>query len=135
MEPDRGKPAAPGYEGRDANVRWIVRLGLGLAVLTLLVVLGMRLLFDFFVSREKARDLPPPPLAGSRAPYTGPRLQVAPAVELGEMRAAEEAILESYGWVDRDAGRVRIPIERAMDLIVERRLPAREASPQGSERP
>jgi hypothetical protein len=33
--------------------------------------------------------------------------------------------LSSYGWVDREAGIVRIPIDRAMDLLAERGLPAR----------
>ena len=36
------------------------------------------------------------------------------------MRAAESAVLESYGWVDREAGVARIPIERAMLLLAER---------------
>jgi hypothetical protein len=36
------------------------------------------------------------------------------------VRAQEEAWLESYGWVDKPSGVVRIPIERAMELMVER---------------
>jgi topoisomerase IA-like protein len=32
-------------------------------------------------------------------------------------------VLESYGWVDKDKGVVRIPIEEAMRLIAERGLP------------
>ena len=31
-------------------------------------------------------------------------------------------MLDSYGWVDKDAGVVRIPIEEAMKLTVERGL-------------
>jgi len=34
-------------------------------------------------------------------------------------------VLYSYGWVDEKAGTVHIPIERAMDLIVQRGLPVR----------
>ena len=37
----------------------------------------------------------------------------------------EERTLYSYGWVDERAGIVRIPIERAMDLLVQRGLPLR----------
>jgi hypothetical protein len=37
-----------------------------------------------------------------------------------ELRAREEAALTSYGWVDREAGRARIPVERAMELLLER---------------
>lgn len=36
-----------------------------------------------------------------------------------EERALEHALLRSYGWVDRDARLVRIPIDRAMELYVE----------------
>jgi hypothetical protein len=39
------------------------------------------------------------------------------------MLAEENAALATYGWVDRDAGIVRIPIERAMELLVLRGLP------------
>jgi hypothetical protein len=38
-----------------------------------------------------------------------------------ESRDAAERWLGSYGWVDRDAGVVHIPIERAMELYLERR--------------
>jgi hypothetical protein len=35
----------------------------------------------------------------------------------------EDNTLESYGWVDQNAGIVRIPIEQAIDLVVQRGLP------------
>ena len=37
----------------------------------------------------------------------------------------EEQTLNSYGWVDQQAGVVRIPIDRAMDLLAQRGLPTR----------
>ena len=37
--------------------------------------------------------------------------------------AAEEQELNSYGWVDAGNGITRIPIDRAMDLILEQGLP------------
>jgi hypothetical protein len=53
-------------------------------------------------------------------------LQIDAHNELRQMRAAEEAALNSYGWVDKESGRVRIPIERAMDILAEKGLPARK---------
>ena len=38
----------------------------------------------------------------------------------------EDDVLESYGWVDKNAGVVRIPIDEAMKLTLERGLPARQ---------
>ena len=38
-----------------------------------------------------------------------------------EDRARATGWLESYGWIDRRAGLVHIPIERAIDLYIQRR--------------
>ena len=35
-------------------------------------------------------------------------------------------MLGSYGWVDSDGGVVRMPIDRAVELVLERGLPVRE---------
>jgi hypothetical protein len=39
--------------------------------------------------------------------------------DLLQLQAREEAILTSYGWINQDAGIVRIPIDRAMALMAE----------------
>ena len=44
-------------------------------------------------------------------------------VSLAELRVVEDADLNSYGWVDRTSGVARIPIDRAMQLLLERGLP------------
>jgi hypothetical protein len=41
---------------------------------------------------------------------------------------SEEGQLQSYGWVDQDAGQARIPVSRAMELIAERGLPVRSVA-------
>jgi hypothetical protein len=42
------------------------------------------------------------------------------------MRAAEDQVLNSYAWLDQQNGIVRLPIGRAIDLIAQRNLPARQ---------
>jgi flavorubredoxin len=42
------------------------------------------------------------------------------------MRAEEDAILHSYGWVDKAHGKVRVPIEHAIVLMLEDGLPQRQ---------
>lgn len=54
-----------------------------------------------------------------------PHLQLTPPEDLQKFRAREESELNSYGWIDRTAGVVRIPIARAMELVLERGLPVR----------
>ncbi len=41
------------------------------------------------------------------------------------MREEEDALLNTYGWVDPQRGIVRIPIEQAMALVVQQGLPVR----------
>jgi hypothetical protein len=48
-----------------------------------------------------------------------PRLQARPADDLAALRAREDAALSAWGWSDRRAGLARVPIERAMELVVE----------------
>ena len=38
---------------------------------------------------------------------------------LRELQAADRRELTNYGWIDRQQGQVRIPIDRAMDLLAE----------------
>ena len=62
--------------------------------------------------------------AGDRSQaFPNPQLEEDEIHELREVRDAEEEKLYTYGWVDQNAGTVHIPIERAMQLIVERGLP------------
>jgi hypothetical protein len=60
----------------------------------------------------------------------GPRLQTSARADLARFRAHEEQTLNSYGWIDRNKGLVRIPIERAMNLLAQRGLPGWPAQPE-----
>lgn len=58
--------------------------------------------------------------------FPKPNLQIDDDhTEQRALYSVQNAKLDSYGWVDRSNGVVRIPIERAMDLIVQRGLPTR----------
>ena len=53
-----------------------------------------------------------------------------PGEALRELRATEESDLTTYGWVDRKNGVVHMPIDRAIDLTLERGLSARPTDQQ-----
>lgn len=111
-----------GYEHSDVTVRPIVIAGIGLTIV-LCIVAGLMLgLYDFFAAREARLSPPPNPLAAAAGPRLPPepRLQVHPIRDLRELREAESDILDHYGWVDKSAGVVRIPIARAIDLLAAR---------------
>ena len=99
----------------DVDARWVLAAWAAVVVgafalhaaLTLMV-LGWRSHARHEAARTRAaeRQLPP-----------SPRLQVSPEADLAELRAADEAWLDGYGWVDRPHGVAHIPVRRAIELL------------------
>jgi hypothetical protein len=117
---------ARGHEQSDVSMRPIVIGTIGLVVLIAVAAGSMRVLFDYFLAREMRHSPAANPLAaaeGERLPPQ-PRLLPQPSEQLRALRAREDEMLSTYDWVDRDKRVVRIPIERAMELIAQRGLPA-----------
>ena len=106
---DAPEGAGPGYETRDTNARAVVRFGIGMVIAV--IVVEVILLGVYKVLERK-----PGPEPAKRAP-------VDLYEQLAGLRQSEEETLTSYGWVDRKAGVVRIPIDRALDLVAERGVP------------
>ena len=126
-------PASP---SGDENVRDILRFGLGMIVAVVVIYAVLFGMFQYF-DREAAASDPAknPLLAGEKPPaipaarFPQPQLQANAAADLEKLRFAENETLSTYGWVDRNAGVVRMPIDRAMQMIAERGLPVRPAPP------
>ena len=110
-----------GHETRDIRARPIVLAGMAVLGLVLVTSGGLRLLVAYYARREAGASAPNPLAAYGPQEPPAPRLQTDPRRDLEALRAAEDAQLHDYGWVDRAAGRVRIPIERAMVLLAERK--------------
>ena len=71
--------------------------------------------------------------AGAPAPAF-PKLVASEPAVLAEFRAQEESFLRSYGWVEKDKGLARMPIDVAMKIVAERGLP-KFPSPEPSPAP
>jgi hypothetical protein len=112
------------HEHSDANVRSLVVAAAGLFGLILIALVAMWAMFAYLAHRGRVEQGPPPAMAQTQEIPPAPRLQISPTSDLERLRAAEDAVLNSYGWVDRKAGTVRIPISRAMDLVAQRSLAA-----------
>ena len=127
--PDDEYVATPGssYEHTDANVRAVLKLGLWLVVTALVVHFGIGVMYRLLIERAKVAVEQPYPLmvSGEAKLPPEPRLQAQPSHEIGDFRATEDEQLHNYGWVDKAAGVVHIPIEEAMRLTIDRGLPAR----------
>jgi hypothetical protein len=114
-----------GYEVRDVNTRLVLWSVGGLAVLVVIAFVVIGLLYNFLEISQPVRRIPPL-LEEAQGLPPGALLQRNPAQDMTQMQREDETILNSYGWVDREAGVVRLPIERAMELTLERGLPTRE---------
>lgn len=120
----RETPPGAGYEHTDASV-WIIAKFLGwLMVSAVIIHVGLGFFYQMLIERSMEVGDQPYPLAvaqDQQLPPT-PRLQQFPRNELFEFRIGEEELLQGYGWMNRNAGIVHIPIDAAMRLTVERGL-------------
>jgi hypothetical protein len=115
-----------GHELSDLRPGYIALFGVVLTAIIGAAAVITSLLIYFKAAEQLRHETPIPRLAREREPTPEPRLQIDAHNELRQMRAAEDAVLNSYGWVDRDSGRVRLPIERAMEILANKGLPARK---------
>jgi hypothetical protein len=123
---------ADGYEHSDAQPRVVIGGIVGLLVVLALVLASITVLQAVATATPPTIGVPQDLVQGLRyAPPTppAPRLEAQPGETFGPYREASEQALESYHWVDRANGVVAIPIEQAMDLVVQQGLPARSAPP------
>jgi len=60
--------------------------------------------------------------------FPNPKLEEDERGQLNDIRLKEEQTLSTYDYIDKNAGTVRIPIDRAMDLIAQRGIPVRSQS-------
>jgi hypothetical protein len=121
MTESHGKLGA--HEQTDAAVRPILTFGVVLVFIIIASLVALTFLFRLFTHREALAGPQPSSMNREGQIPPLPRLQVSPPRDLRALRKAEDDVINSYGWVDRNAGRVRIPIDRAMELMAQRGLP------------
>ena len=91
-------------------------------------------MFWFYEGRERALNAATQkyPLAvGQAKEPPAPNLQKQPFKDVYMLRQAEALKLGSYGWVDKDGGVTHIPIDHAMQLMIQRGFPARAEGGNG----
>ena len=114
------------HEETDVNIRAIFGFAAGLLAIAVVIHVAVWGLFRYFDYREARVYGPASTLAtGEVRLPPEPRLQVNPREDLSDFHAQEDAILNGYSWVSREAGTVRIPIADAMKLTVQKGLPVR----------
>jgi hypothetical protein len=141
---------SPGYEVTDVNVNGIVVFLASLAAFVgvfFIFCFGMGKVINTAIIKSDGpsnqwNQIGPQPRGSKRDDLTSnavmeqqklremtqrfptPRLQTDDGnLEIAEMHAREDLLLDYYSWVDRKSGKVRIPIARAMQLIAQHGLP------------
>jgi hypothetical protein len=111
-----------GYEHRDISVKGIavstIHFFVWSTVIIALTYVGFVMMIDLPV-----RPTDPPKTIPA---YPNPLLQGTEqvAVDIAELKRAEDEQLSTYGWVDQEKGVARIPIDRAIDEVAEKGLGA-----------
>lgn len=122
-------PAGAQYEHTDIDPSVGYKFGLWLAVSMIIgagIVYGTYVVLDrMATSRDQATQQFPLSVGKSQEPPT-PRLQTQPFKDVYQLKTEQLGALHAYGWIDKANGVVHIPIERAMELTLQRGLPARQ---------
>ena len=146
---DTSHHAAPApVEGDGISYSGLIWFMVVIAITTIGCQLLMWVLLLAFQHQAAASPVPTPPLAATvterQAPVgrvypdmhsigltngPQPRLLVNEPANLADLRKHEHEMLTTYGWMDQNAGVVRLPIERAKELVLERGLPVRGTEP------
>ena len=118
-----------------SGVGWFVVILTATTLFCMALVWG---LFEWMNTRAANRDVPRSAVSGPAVEPTivdgridggtnrsGPAMLVTEPAVLEIFRTREADELTTYGWVDQNAGTVRIPIDRAKELLLERGLPTR----------
>jgi hypothetical protein len=128
------------YERRDLSPHGVLLFLVGLAVVSVLIYFVLWGFYGYLNGfQQKPRQVASPletahdnantQQAVQRFPQ--PRLQANEPADMSKFKAQEDEILNSYGWVDQQAGVAHIPIEQAIDILAAHGLPVR----QGGENP
>jgi hypothetical protein len=115
----------------DPGVGYKFAMWLGVSMLISVgIVYGAFRLFEAQESAASRRAVAYPLAAGQHLEPPTPNLQRQPFKDIYMLRQGENEKLTSYGWVDKGDGITRIPIDRAMDVMLQRGFPAR---PEGGD--
>lgn len=119
-----GAGSGPGYETQDASPRSLLVPVVALAATIIGVALLMVVMFHYMAGAI-SEGKPASVLSGAqqRILPPEPRLQPNPKLDLERVQEQGKAALDRYAWVDPRAGVVQIPIDRAIDRLLEKGLP------------
>jgi len=127
------------FEHEDLGTRGVFAFMVGLAVVGVVIYFIIVGMYSFLDKYERSQMSTASPLVTSKGVMSrvvtqedmdkafrdngAPMLETNERTQLRDFLMNQENQLNSYGWVDQKSGIAHIPIERAMELIVEQKIP------------
>ena len=107
------------HEKTDMNPKYALYFAGALVIALITIHFGLWLMFYEFEQQQARRDTERS-LVKVEPTRPEPPLQINPQGDLEKLLRAENETLTTYQWIDRDKGTARIPVDRAMQLFIER---------------
>ena len=122
-----------GYETSDVDPKTLLAWVLGSRRMIWLSMVAAWVFFNVLAGYARRADPKISPLAATEKGLPpDPRSFPHEPHDLVSVRREEEQVLDSYGWIDKGRGLIRIPIARAIDLVAKEGLPSRPpGNPRG----
>lgn len=119
------------YERSDARAGAVLAVGGFLFFAAVLTAGAVSVYYKFAVASMKSGQRPISDMAKNdkgREFQGKDNLQISPKYDMDVYRAESLKTLGEYGWISKEAGVVRMPIERSIALVAQRGLPSRPAA-------
>jgi hypothetical protein len=117
---DHGRSEELKHQGTDLRLRPILISVIVFVVVGAVIALGVGLLFLHLRKLDESHDVRRTFVKAAPPVPPEPRLETDPREDFQEYFSNQQETLKSYGWTSRSEGKVRIPVDRAMGLVVER---------------
>ncbi len=118
-----------GYEPQDVDVKHMPMHAVGLFV-SIIVVLALAWLIMLVINPESVgRKEPDPFRVMPESPDPLLQTNTTAHLDMIQLREHENEVIHGYGWTDADTGKAHVPIDRAMDMVLEEGLPSRGGAP------
>lgn len=113
------------HERTDAAVKPVALFLIAVAIVVAFSAAFTYGMFEFLEQRAQSKTNAASPVQAVDETPPGPQLQATPGYDLREQQRAEQEVYGSYGWIDEGARVARIPVDAAIDLLLEKGLPTR----------
>ncbi len=134
IHPERVRNPEVDYDRTDMSAKAIVGFLIALAIAGVFMHLVLWSVYKYYAGSEKAATPTASPIMSStrqlpqgdpERTFPAPRLQSDDVADLNKFRDYEEQVLNTYGWINQNAGVAHIPIEQAMQTLAKQGLPTR----------